>query len=69
MDTEECMRMFATEHIIMNFDSYGMRLERTCMPTCRPAANAALHVDLDWLMLAAQAFARAESLTALSSMR
>jgi len=54
VDIEEWMGVFATEHIIENFDAYGHEIGKnmyTCLPT---GGKWQLYLfDLDWAMLAA----------------
>lgn len=55
VDINEWMRIFAVEHIIVNFDSYGHAIGKN-MYAYKPASGKwqLYMVDLDWLMLAAQ---------------
>ncbi len=54
MDVEECMGMFAFEHIIVNFDSWGHNIGKN-MYAYKPETDGwqLYAFDLDWLMLVA----------------
>src|SRR5581483_9546141 len=53
-DIEEWMRMFATEHIIVNFDSWGHDIGKNMYIFLPTGGKAQIYMfDLDWLMLAA----------------
>jgi hypothetical protein len=55
VDVEEWMRIFATEHIIVNFDAYGHEIGKNMYAYLPPQGKWQLYLfDLDWLMLAAQ---------------
>ena len=55
VDVEEWMRIFATEHIIANFDAYGHEIGKNMYAYLPPQGKWQLYMfDLDWLMLAAQ---------------
>ena len=55
VDIEEWMRIFATEHIIANFDAYGHEIGKNMYAYLPPHGKWRLYMfDLDWLMLAAQ---------------
>ncbi|MEO7677554.1 MAG: CotH kinase family protein, partial [Verrucomicrobiota bacterium] len=55
VDVEEWMRIFATEHIIANFDSYGHDIGKNMYAYKPDGGLWQLYMfDLDWLMLAAQ---------------
>ena len=55
VDVEEWMRIFATEHIIVNFDAYGHEIGKNMYAYLPPQGKWQLYMfDLDWLMLAAQ---------------
>jgi len=62
VDVEEWMRIFATEHIIANFDAYGHEIGKN-MYAYKPASGKwQLYMfDLDWLMLAAAQTGRTAS--------
>jgi len=54
VDVEEWMRIFATEHIIVNFDSYGHDIGKNMYLFLPASGKAKIYMfDLDWLMLAA----------------
>jgi hypothetical protein len=54
VDVEEWMRIFATEHIIVNFDAYGHEIGKNMYVYLPPQGKWQLYMfDLDWLMLAA----------------
>ncbi len=54
MDVEEWMRIFATEHIIANFDAYGHEIGKNMYGYKPSQGKWQLYMfDLDWLMLAA----------------
>jgi Lamin Tail Domain/CotH kinase protein len=54
VDTEEWMRLFATEHIIVNFDSWGHDIGKNMYLFLPETGKAQIYMfDLDWLMLAA----------------
>jgi hypothetical protein len=54
VDVEEWMRMFAIEHIIVNFDAYGHEIGKNMYAYLPPGGQWQLYLcDLDWLMLAA----------------
>jgi len=53
-DIEQWMRVFATEHIIVNFDAYGHSIGKNMYAYLPPGGKWQLYMcDLDWLMLAA----------------
>ena len=53
MDIEECMGIFATEHIIVNFDAYGHDIGKNMFAYQPVNGKWQLYMfDLDWLMLA-----------------
>lgn len=55
LDVEEWMRVFATEHIIVNFDSWGHEIGKNMYAYKPENGKWQLYLfDLDWLMLAAQ---------------
>jgi hypothetical protein len=55
VDVEEWMRIFATEHIIVNFDAYGHEIGKNMYAYRPPNGKWQLYMfDLDWLMLPAQ---------------
>lgn len=56
-DIDEWMRVFAVEHIIVNFDSYGHAISKN-MYGCLPVNGRwqMYMFDLDWLMLAATGY-------------
>jgi hypothetical protein len=55
VDVEEWMRIFATEHIIVNFDAYGHQIGKNMYAYLPPNGKWQLYMfDLDWLMLPAQ---------------
>lgn len=57
VDVEEWMRMFATEHIIVNFDAYGHVIGKNMYAFLPSGGKWVLYMfDLDWLMLAATNF-------------
>ena len=57
VDVEEWMRIFATEHIIANFDAYGHEIGKNMYGYLPPGGKWQLYMfDLDWLMLAAQLY-------------
>jgi len=54
VDVEEWMGMFATEHIIVNFDSYGHEIGKNMYAYLPPNGRwQHFMFDLDWLMLPA----------------
>ncbi|HEU5124804.1 MAG TPA: lamin tail domain-containing protein [Verrucomicrobiae bacterium] len=54
VDVEEWMRVFATEHIIVNFDAYGHEIGKNMYAFKPDSGKWQLYMfDLDWLMLAA----------------
>ncbi|HEY9510755.1 MAG TPA: lamin tail domain-containing protein, partial [Verrucomicrobiae bacterium] len=54
VDVEEWMRVFATEHIIVNFDAYGHDIGKNMYGFKPDGGKWQLYMfDLDWLMLAA----------------
>ncbi len=54
VDLEEWMRIFATEHIIVNFDAYGHEIGKNMYAFLPDHGKWQLYMfDLDWLMLAA----------------
>jgi Lamin Tail Domain/CotH kinase protein len=54
VDVEEWMRIFATEHIIVNFDAYGHQIGKNMYAFLPERGKWQLYMfDLDWLMLAA----------------
>jgi hypothetical protein len=53
VDVEEWMRIFATEHIIVNFDAYGHDIGKNMYAYLPPSGKWQLYMfDLDWAMLA-----------------
>jgi hypothetical protein len=53
VDVDEWMRIFATEHIIVNFDSYGHDIGKNMYAYQPTQGKWQLYMfDLDWLMLA-----------------
>lgn len=55
VDVDEWMRIFATEHIIVNFDAYGHQIGKNMYAYLPPNGKWQLYMfDLDWLMLPAQ---------------
>jgi hypothetical protein len=55
VDVDEWMRIFATEHIIVNFDAYGHEIGKNMYAYRPPNGKWQLYMfDLDWLMLPAQ---------------
>jgi len=57
VDVEEWMRIFATEHIIVNFDAYGHQIGKNMYAYKPTGGKWRLYMfDLDWLMLAATGF-------------
>ena len=55
VDVDEWMRIFAMEHIIVNFDAYGHQIGKNMYVYLPPNGKWQLYMfDLDWLMLAAQ---------------
>jgi hypothetical protein len=57
VDVEEWMRMFAVEHIIVNFDAYGHEIGKNMYAFLPSRGKWQLYMfDLDWLMLAAVGF-------------
>ncbi|HNT14846.1 MAG TPA: lamin tail domain-containing protein [Verrucomicrobiota bacterium] len=55
VDVEEWMRIFATEHIIVNFDAWGHDIGKNMYAYKPENGKWQLYMfDLDWLMLAAQ---------------
>ena len=53
VDVEEWMRIFATEHIIVNFDAYGHDIGKNMYAYLPPNGKWQLYMfDLDWAMLA-----------------
>ena len=55
VDIEEWMRIFANEHIIVNFDAYGHQIGKNMYAYLPPNGKWQLYMfDLDWLMLPAQ---------------
>jgi hypothetical protein len=53
VDVEEWMRIFATEHIIVNFDAYGHDIGKNMYGYLPPNGKWQLYMfDLDWAMLA-----------------
>jgi hypothetical protein len=56
VDTEEWMRIFAAEHIMVNFDAYGHEIGKNMYAYKPERGKWQLYMfDLDWLMLAAPA--------------
>jgi hypothetical protein len=56
MDMEECMGVFAVEHIIVNFDAYGHQIGKNMYAYLPPNGKWKLFMfDLDWAMLPAAA--------------
>ena len=54
VDTEEWMRIFASEHIIVNFDAWGHDIGKNMYLFLSASGKAKIFMfDLDWLMLAA----------------
>ena len=54
VDVEEWMRIFATEHIVVNFDAYGHEIGKNMYAYLPPEGKWQLYMfDLDWAMLAA----------------
>jgi len=54
IDVEEWMRIFATEHIIVNFDAWGHEIGKNMYAYKPQSGKWQLYLfDLDWLMLAA----------------
>ncbi|HET7625155.1 MAG TPA: lamin tail domain-containing protein [Verrucomicrobiae bacterium] len=54
VDVEEWMRIFATEHIIVNFDSWGHDFGKNMYLFLPENGKAQIYMyDMDWLMLAA----------------
>lgn len=54
VDMEEWMGIFATEHIIENFDAYGHEIGKNMYAYLPPGGKWQLYMfDLDWAMLAA----------------
>lgn len=54
VDVEEWMRVFAAEHIIVNFDAYGHEIGKNTYAYVPDQGKWQLYMfDLDWLMLAA----------------
>jgi len=54
VDIEEWMGIFATEHIIENFDAYGHEIGKNMYAYLPPSGKWQLYLfDLDWAMLAA----------------
>jgi hypothetical protein len=57
VDMEEWMGIFATEHIIENFDAYGHAIGKNMYAYLPPSGKWQLYMfDLDWAMLAAPNF-------------
>jgi hypothetical protein len=57
VDMEEWMGIFATEHIIENFDAYGHVIGKNMYAYLPPSGKWQLYMfDLDWAMLAAPNF-------------
>jgi hypothetical protein len=57
VDMEEWMGIFATEHIIENFDAYGHVIGKNMYAYLPPSGKWQLYMfDLDWAMLAAPRF-------------
>jgi hypothetical protein len=57
VDVEEWMRIFATEHIIVNFDAYGHQIGKNMYAYLPQDGKWQLYMfDLDWAMLPAQSF-------------
>jgi len=55
VDIEEWMRIFATEHIIVNFDAYGHDIGKNMYAYLPDSGKWQLYMfDLDWAMLPAQ---------------
>ncbi len=55
VDVEEWMRIFATEHIIVNFDAYGHDIGKNMYAYLPESGKWQLYMfDLDWAMLPAQ---------------
>lgn len=53
VDVEQWMRIFATEHIIVNFDAYGHDIGKNMYAYLAPTGKWQLWMfDLDWAMLA-----------------
>ncbi len=62
VDVEEWMRIFATEHIIANFDAYGHDIGKNMYAYQPEDGKWQLYMfDLDWLMLAAAQTGRTAS--------
>jgi len=56
-DVEQWMAMFAVEHIINNFDSWGHDIGKNMYMFLPPGGRAQLYMyDLDWLMLVSATF-------------
>ena len=56
-DIEEWMGIFATEHIIVNFDAYGHQIGKNMYAYLPEGGKWQLYMfDLDWLMLAAGSY-------------
>ncbi|MBP8259618.1 MAG: lamin tail domain-containing protein [Verrucomicrobia bacterium] len=54
LDVEQWMRIFAVEHIIVNFDAYGHKIGKNMYAYRPDRGRWQLYMfDLDWLMLAA----------------
>ncbi len=54
VDMEEWMGIFATEHIVVNFDAYGHEIGKNMYAYLPPGGKWQLYMfDLDWAMLAA----------------
>ena len=52
VDVEEWMRIFATEHIIVNFDAYGHEIGKNMYAYLPKQGKWQLYMfDIDWLML------------------
>lgn len=52
-DLEEWMRIFATEHIVVNLDSWGYDIGKNMYAYRPPGGRWQLHMwDIDWVMLA-----------------
>lgn len=68
VDLEEWMRIFATEHIIANFDAYGHDIGKNMYAYKPVSGKWQLYMfDLDWLMLAAAQTGRTAATASLFS--
>ncbi len=57
VDMEEWMGIFATEHIIVNFDAYGHQIGKNMYAFLPDGGKWQLYMfDLDWLMIAASGY-------------